>query len=54
MLFRSFSIPADTMHSFAAPHNRIVWTLKVRGEIGGWPDVDEDFDLAVMPREALA
>lgn len=50
----SFSVPAGTMHSFAAPHNRIVWTLKVRGEIAGWPDVDEDFDLAVVPREALA
>jgi len=50
----SFSVPADTMHSFAAAHNKVVWTLKVRGEIRGWPDVDADFDVAVLPPEALA
>ena len=49
-----FSVPAGTMHSFAAPHNKIVWTLRVQGEIRGWPDVAEDFDVAVLPPEALA
>lgn len=49
-----FSVPAGTMHSFDAPHNRIVWTIKVHGTIAGWPDVDEDFELTVVPREALA
>lgn len=49
-----FSVPAGTMHTFAAPHNRIVWTLKVQGEIRGWPDVAEDFDLAILPPEAIS
>src|SRR5262249_19532552 len=40
-----FSVPTGTMHSFDAPHNRIVWTIKVHGTIAGWPDVDEDFAL---------
>lgn len=45
------TVPADTMHSFAATHNRIVWTLKVAGDIRRWPDVGEEFDLVVRPRE---
>ena len=49
-----FSVPAGTMHSFDAPHNRIVWTIKVHGTIAGWQDVEEDFELTVVPREALA
>jgi hypothetical protein len=43
------AIPADTMHSFAATHNRVVWTLEVKGEIRRWPDVDEPFEVAVLP-----
>jgi Protein of unknown function (DUF3592) len=45
------SVPADTMHSFAADHNRIVWSLKVSGDIRRWPDVSEEFELVVRPRE---
>jgi hypothetical protein len=47
-----FSIPPDAMHSFAAPHNKVVWSLKVRGEIPRWPDVDEEFPLEVLPGES--
>ena len=42
-------IPADTMHSFTASHNKVVWTLKLRGEIRSWPDVVDEFDIAVRP-----
>lgn len=42
-------VPADTMHSFQAPDNRIVWTLRLRGSIRFWPDVTEDFPLVVAP-----
>jgi uncharacterized protein DUF3592 len=44
------AVPADTMHSFAAPNNRVVWTLKVAGEIPFWPDLAEEFELAVLPQ----
>jgi Protein of unknown function (DUF3592) len=42
-------IPRDTMHSFDAPNNKIVWTLKLHGDINRWPDVDESFDVTVKP-----
>ncbi len=45
-------VPADTMHSFDAPHNRIVWTLKVQGDIRSWPDVSEDLKVVVVPPAA--
>ena len=44
------SIPANTMHSFIADDNKIIWSLSVKGEIGLWPDVDETFDIVVRPR----
>jgi hypothetical protein len=42
-------IPAGSMHSFAASHNKIVWKLMISGEIARWPDVGEEFDLVVLP-----
>ena len=43
-------VPADTMHSFSAPDNRIVWTLKLKGTIRMWPDVGEELPVVVAPR----
>ena len=48
------AIPDDTMHSFAAPHNRVVWAVTVRGEIPRWPDVSEELPLEVLPMAAEA
>ena len=45
----SFTIPMDTMPSFKADRNKIVWTLKVVPEIPGWPDCEDDFDVVVRP-----
>jgi hypothetical protein len=45
----SFTIPTASMHSFSAPDNKIIWTLKFTGEIPKWPDVSEDFELDVRP-----
>lgn len=42
-------VPADTMHSFDAPNNKIVWTLKIAGTIRRWPDVGDEFALTVRP-----
>jgi hypothetical protein len=43
-------IPANTMHSFDAAHNRVVWAVRVRGEAPNWPDSDDEFPLTVAPR----
>ncbi|HAS83291.1 MAG TPA: hypothetical protein DCS43_11620 [Verrucomicrobia bacterium] len=45
------NIPPGTMHSFEAPHNKIVWSLKVSGTISHWPDLNDEFILNVNPRE---
>ena len=50
----AFAIPAGSMHSFESSHNKIVWTLKLHGEIRRWPDVNEEFELKVLPREEPA
>jgi hypothetical protein len=46
----SVTIPADSMHTFDAPNNKIVWSLHVKGDIPRWPDVDEEFPITVLPR----
>jgi hypothetical protein len=43
------TIPAETMHSFESANNKIVWMLRVQGEIARWPDVDEGFRVVVVP-----
>lgn len=45
----SFTLPADTMPSFRAEHNRIVWTIKAHLEVASWPDSDEEFEVLVRP-----
>ncbi|HEY7368599.1 MAG TPA: DUF3592 domain-containing protein [Thermoanaerobaculia bacterium] len=43
------AVPADTMHSFEAPHNKVIWKLSLRGAIAKWPDVSEEFPIVVTP-----
>lgn len=45
-------VPRGTMHSFEAKNNKIVWTLKIHGDIARWPDVEEEFPFAILPAEA--
>jgi hypothetical protein len=45
----SFAMPANTMPSFTAANNRVVWTMKAQLEIAGWPDSDEEFEILVQP-----
>ena len=47
-----FVLPQDTMHSFEAENNKILWDLDVHGEIKGWPDVKESFHITVTPATA--
>lgn len=46
-----FTIPAGQMHSFEGSHNKVLWMLKLQGEIAWWPDVAEEYKLAVMPHQ---
>ncbi len=43
------TIPEDGPPSFGAPHNQVVWWLRFRGDIVGWPDWKEPFLLTVRP-----
>lgn len=45
-------LPGRLMHSFSAKNNKIVWALRVRGEIPRWPDVDEEFVVTIAPPPA--
>jgi len=45
----SISIPRNTMHSLNLSHNKIIWTVYFDGDIKGWPDVSETFELPVLP-----
>jgi hypothetical protein len=42
-------VPDDTMHSFEANSNSIIWELKVAGDIARWPDVDQSFPIQIRP-----
>ena len=45
----SFSMPADTVPTFKAEHNKILWQLKVCCEIPGWPDSEDEYEVLVQP-----
>lgn len=45
----SISIPVDSMHSFDASNNKVVWAVKLHGDIAKWPDVDLEFPITVLP-----
>jgi len=43
-------MPSHTMHSFEAANNKIIWELKVHGEVKRWPDVNETFKIRISPQ----
>lgn len=45
-------IPQDTMHSFEAGNNKIIWSIDIHGDIARWPDVKESFKILVTPAPA--
>jgi len=47
-----FVLPQETMHSFEADNNKIIWNLDVHGDIRRWPDVKESFKITVTPAVA--
>jgi hypothetical protein len=42
-------IPGDSMHTFEADNNKVIWTLHVAGDIPRWPNIDDSFDITVRP-----
>jgi hypothetical protein len=46
---RTVTVPAGTMHSFSAPNNKVVWLLRVQGEVASGPDIDEEYPVEVRP-----
>lgn len=45
----SFVVPAGTVPSFRAEHNKVIWSLKVQCEIPRWPDSEEEYEVVVQP-----
>lgn len=43
-------VPPGLMHTFEANHNKVLWRLRVRGEIPRWPDVDDEYPITVLPQ----
>jgi hypothetical protein len=43
-------VPANSMHTFEARNNKVLWRLRVRSEIPRWPDVDDEYPLSVLPQ----
>jgi hypothetical protein len=43
------NVPKDAIHSFDSGSNKIQWTLKVRGSISRWPDLEEEYEIVVRP-----
>jgi hypothetical protein len=46
----SVTVPADAMHSFAAAHNEITWTMEVKGLILGFLPQGRSYPVIVYPR----
>jgi hypothetical protein len=42
-------IPEDAMHSFEAKDNKIIWQIVIRGVVDFWPDIKNEFKIAVVP-----
>lgn len=43
-------LPEDLPPSWKASHNRILWTIRVHGEVPGWPDMNEEFEIQLLPK----
>jgi len=43
------TIPDASMHTFRASNNQVCWVLKLNATIPKWPDINEEFDVHVLP-----
>lgn len=44
-----FAIPEETMHSFEANNNKIIWSINLHGDIARWPDTKQDYSITIRP-----
>jgi hypothetical protein len=49
LIDRELLIPPDAMHSFKAPNNEIVWVIRIKMDIPGKPDMNDQFALRIAP-----
>ena len=45
-----FTVPENLMHTWDGGNNKIVWELKLRGDIPRFPDVHEEYPMTILPR----
>ncbi len=43
------TIPSETVPTMTGRHNKIIWAIRLHGEIAGWPDLTEEFPIVVRP-----
>lgn len=44
------TVPENSMHSFKADHNEIIWSVEVFADVWFWPDVAVGFPIVVLPQ----
>jgi hypothetical protein len=42
-------LPLQTMHTFRADRNRILWRIQVHGSLAFWPDIEDQYEITVYP-----
>lgn len=45
----SFTVPADTMHTFRATDNKILWKITLEGDIPLSPNLKEEYEIEICP-----
>jgi len=45
----TLEIPGNTMHTFKASNNQIIWQLMVEAEIPRWPDISDSWEISILP-----
>lgn len=46
-------VPAELMHSFVSPNNKVQWKLVVVGDVVNWPDFTWEYPVVVRPAGLL-
>lgn len=47
----AFIVPANSMHTFEARNNKVLWRLHVAGEVPRWPDIDDEYPVTILPQQ---
>ncbi len=45
----TFKVPADSMHSFHASNNKIIWNVRFEGDVPLSPNIREEYEIQVSP-----